>query len=456
MGLQLTRDVLHAVTGRPVPAFRRVSLTILAAGFAAALMLAIGPSHAHSSPLDPCEPPVTNVVACENSLPGSPRSEWDITGSGDDSIQGYATALQRRPRTDGPLQGEDGRIRLSHRHLSPRVLRRARSAEDRDGHSERGAAPAAAGMCLGGSDGSGRLRQLGGVGVLDVPADGGVGRVHRQARARPTRAARATSPSSSATTSATPTSSSRPRTRRGRRTTATAATASTSALPPGRAYKVSYNRPFTTRSAQRPRRSSSAASTRWCAGSSATATTSATSPASTLTAARRRDPRAQDIPLGRARRVLVGRAARQRGGGARRRRQPRVLQRQRGVLEDPLGAEHRRRRNAVPHARLLQGDAANAKIDPEPRVDRHVARRALQPARGRRPPGERAHRHVVHGQLPTARMRSRSRRHTAQLRLWRNTRIATLATGRDGDAVRRARSGTSGTRTWTTASGPPG
>ena len=34
-----------------------------------------------------------------------------------------------------------------------------------------------------------------------------------------------------------------------------------------------------------------------------------------------------------------GDAARQRGGGARRRRQPRLLQRQRGVLEDALG-EH--------------------------------------------------------------------------------------------------------------------
>ena len=47
-----------------------------------------------------------------------------------------------------------------------------------------------------------------------------------------------------------PTCCSRPPTRPGRPTTATAATACTSIRPgtqPGRAYKVSYNRPFTTR-----------------------------------------------------------------------------------------------------------------------------------------------------------------------------------------------------------------
>ena len=59
-----------------------------------------------------------------------------------------------------------------------------------------------------------------------------------------------------------------------------------------------------------------------------------------------------------------GDAAHERRGGARRGRQPRVLQRQRGVLEDPLGAEHRRHRHAGPHARLLQGHALHAQQDP--------------------------------------------------------------------------------------------
>ena len=41
---------------------------------------------------DPCSP-VVNPVACENSLPGNPSSEWDITGAGDAAIQGFATDI---------------------------------------------------------------------------------------------------------------------------------------------------------------------------------------------------------------------------------------------------------------------------------------------------------------------------------------------------------------------------
>src|SRR2546428_119800 len=44
-------------------------------------------------------------------------------------------------------------------------------------------------------------------------------------------------------------------------------------------------------------------------------------------------------------------------GGPGRRREPRVLQRERGVLENAMGAEHRQLALAVPDARLLQGDA---------------------------------------------------------------------------------------------------
>ena len=62
------------------------------------------------------------------------------------------------------------------------------------------------------------------------------------------------------------------------------------------------------------------------------------------------DPQPPRVPVGRPRRVLVGRAARERRGGARRRGEPRVLQRQRGLLEDPLGGR-------PPDAGLLQGDA---------------------------------------------------------------------------------------------------
>jgi hypothetical protein len=41
----------------------------------------------------PCDAPVTNPVACENTKAGSPASQWDITGAGSDLIQGYATDI---------------------------------------------------------------------------------------------------------------------------------------------------------------------------------------------------------------------------------------------------------------------------------------------------------------------------------------------------------------------------
>ena len=41
----------------------------------------------------PCGPPVTSVIACENSLPGDPASDWQVNGAGDSTIQGFATSM---------------------------------------------------------------------------------------------------------------------------------------------------------------------------------------------------------------------------------------------------------------------------------------------------------------------------------------------------------------------------
>ena len=41
----------------------------------------------------PCDAPVTNEVACENTKPGADPSTWEIDGDGDQSIQGFATAM---------------------------------------------------------------------------------------------------------------------------------------------------------------------------------------------------------------------------------------------------------------------------------------------------------------------------------------------------------------------------
>jgi hypothetical protein len=45
---------------------------------------------------DPCATPVS-VIACENSKPGTPSSDWSITGAGSPSIQGFATSISVNP-----------------------------------------------------------------------------------------------------------------------------------------------------------------------------------------------------------------------------------------------------------------------------------------------------------------------------------------------------------------------
>ena len=40
-----------------------------------------------------CDPTLQNEIVCENLLPGAPSSEWQVTGSGDGSIQGFATDI---------------------------------------------------------------------------------------------------------------------------------------------------------------------------------------------------------------------------------------------------------------------------------------------------------------------------------------------------------------------------
>jgi N,N-dimethylformamidase beta subunit-like protein/uncharacterized protein DUF4082/Big-like domain-containing protein len=85
-----TRSYQLHVAARPRSA--RTWATLLAIScLAAAATLAIGPERANSTPPSACDPPVTSVVACENSKPGDPASEWQITGDGDPSIQGFAS-----------------------------------------------------------------------------------------------------------------------------------------------------------------------------------------------------------------------------------------------------------------------------------------------------------------------------------------------------------------------------
>ena len=77
----------------PVPLHSRAlrsALTGAAALGALLLMLAVSPATSQAAP---CTPPVVNAVACENTQPGVPPSQWEVDGSGDDTIQGFATAM---------------------------------------------------------------------------------------------------------------------------------------------------------------------------------------------------------------------------------------------------------------------------------------------------------------------------------------------------------------------------
>ena len=61
---------------------------------ATAGMLLAGASPAAAAP---CDVPIANEIACENPKPGSPASEWDVSGAGDASIQGFATSISVDP-----------------------------------------------------------------------------------------------------------------------------------------------------------------------------------------------------------------------------------------------------------------------------------------------------------------------------------------------------------------------
>jgi hypothetical protein len=55
--------------------------------------LALSGLFAERASAAPCDPPIANAIVCENSKPGNPPSEWDVSGSGDANIQGFATDI---------------------------------------------------------------------------------------------------------------------------------------------------------------------------------------------------------------------------------------------------------------------------------------------------------------------------------------------------------------------------
>jgi hypothetical protein len=81
-------------------AYRRSVFTVprslaLAAALAAVLLIPgdFDSPAVSAQAVDPCAGPSVNPIACENSKTGNPASEWDISGSGSSSIQGFATDI---------------------------------------------------------------------------------------------------------------------------------------------------------------------------------------------------------------------------------------------------------------------------------------------------------------------------------------------------------------------------
>ena len=390
-----------AAEGPKISAFSRIHAVAFA--FARALLR----DHGAVRPKRRRPPPATRRrtrSSARTRKPGNPPERMGCERRRRPQHPGLRDRHQRQPRRDGPLQGRHRLDRLPPRHLPDGLLRRRRRPQGRQRSSRRS-------PCLRSShpakteadDRPGRLRQLGGIGLL--------------AGARPTPSPASTSPSSCGTTSRSEGShivfvvrdddghsdllfqTSDTTWQAYNHYGGNSLYEGGPGTDPGRAYKVSYNRPLTTRgptpeddpfNAEYPM-------VRWLErnGYDVSYFTGVDT-----------DRRGAEMlehkayPLGRPRRVLVGRAARERRSGARRRGQPRLLQRQRGLLEDPLGRQHRRVRHATtaPWSATRRPtptprSTRNRTSGPEPGAIRASARQRRRPAR------ERAHRHDLHRQL---------------------------------------------------------
>ena len=388
-------------------------------------------THTRAQGPGPCAPPNSNPIVCENQLSGNPDSEWDVHGAGDATIQGFATdiSVDQGQTISFKIDTDATPYRLDIYRMGYYGGMGARKVATVNPSAHAAAEPA----------------ELPDRRARPAWSTAATGRCRRRGPCRRPPSPASTSPRSMRTDTGgashivfvvrdddgssdllfqTSDTTWQAYNQYGGNSLYVGGPG-----PAGRAYKVSYNRPFTTRGDVARR-----------LGLQRRVPDGALAGGQRLRRQllhrrrhrppRRRAARAQGVPVGRPRRVLVRRPAHQRRGRPRRRRPPRVLQRQRGVLEDALGEQHRRLGHAVPHAGQLQGDARQRQDrSRRRRLDRHLARPALQSAGRRRPARERADRHDLHGQLPapTRHHGARGRRQDALLA---QHDVASLAPGR--------------------------
>jgi len=111
-----------------------------------------------------------NPVQCENQLPGDPPSDWQVSGAGDSTIQGFATSMSVNVG-----QTESFKIKTPSTSYHIDILRLGYYGGD-------GARMIQAGIK--GRHRADRLRQLGRVGLVDGSVHRRVGRLHRSSRSR--------------------------------------------------------------------------------------------------------------------------------------------------------------------------------------------------------------------------------------------------------------------------------
>ncbi len=333
---------------RLVPMRRLVVISIVAV--VVGLVYVVNPPHARAA--GPCGPPVTSVIACENTQPGDPTSDWQVSGAGDSTIQGFATV--------------DERERRATRCRSRSAPRRRRTTSTSCGWATtRATAPARSPATAAAAT----LPQTQPACLNDATAPGSstaaTGRCRRRGRCRAPRSpgvylahlVRNDTGGSSlipfvvrndASHSDIVVQTSDETWQAYNTYGGNSLYTCTVNCPPGNPHGVQGRLQGVLQPAVPHRAATTAAGAGSCTPSTPMirfleANGYDVSYMSGLDVATRRVAAAQpqDLPLDRPRRVLVRPAAGQRRGRPRRGREPGVLQRQRGVLEDPAGAEHR-------------------------------------------------------------------------------------------------------------------
>ncbi len=319
-----------------------------------------------------------NAIACENRQPGTDPSVWDIDGAGDPSIQGFATdiSVNAGNRIDFKIDTPASNYTIDIYRTGWYQGLGARHIASVTPSATLPSAPA--GVHHRCDHGALRLRYVGGVGVVERPHHGRLGRVHRFAQANRHRWPE-------------PHHLHRPQRRQSlgcglpdlRHELAGVQHVRRCELLPGRGQRSRLQaqlqpavrhtqlgagaglllqlrvRDRALHGAQRLRR---LLRVRY-----------------RLRSLWRRTAQPQGVHVGRARRVLVGSAARERRGSARRRREPAVPERERGLLARAVGTLGGFIAHRLPDPRVVQGDLGQCRQQgrrqdrPVAGVDRHLA-----------------------------------------------------------------------------------